>query len=234
MYTFESTVRYSEIDAGCHMTLPAILETLQDCCTFQSESLGLGLSYLEEHQRAWVLSAWQVVIDRYPTMGERIRTSTWAYGFKGFLGYRNFKIEDERGEVIVYADSTWVFLDTESGRPVRVPKAVAERYEFEPPYEMECADRKIRQEEDMKREEPVKVQRFHIDTNQHVNNSKYVMIAEEYLPEGFKVRKLRVEYKRAAVLSDTIFPRVKAAGERTLVSLEHEDGTPFAIVEFTQ
>lgn len=234
MYSFDSVVRYSEIDANRHMTLPAILENLQNCCTFHSESLGLGLDFLEKNHRAWVLSSWQVVINRYPVMTERIRTITWPYSFKGFIGARNFKIEDEKGEIIAYANSLWVYLDTESGRPARVPKEVQEGYRLEPPLDMECFERKIQLEEDMTLCEPIKVQRFLIDTNQHVNNSKYVMIAEEYLPEGFKARELRVEYKKAAVLSDIICPKVKIKEHQVIVSLENENKEPYAIVVFLE
>ncbi len=234
MFRFDSIVRYSEIDADKYMTLPAILDLLQDCCTFQSEHLGIGVDYLQQNHKAWVLSSWQVVIQRYPKMGEKIAAYTWAYDFKSFMGYRNFKIEDEAGNVIAYANSVWVFLDTDSGRPTKVPREIVARYSFEEPYEMERADRKIRLEPDMKVQEQVKVQRFHIDTNQHVNNSKYVLIAEEYLPEGFKVRELRVEYRRAAVLSDVICPKTAEGEHRVQVALEREDGTPYAVVEFME
>ena len=70
MFCFDSVVKYSEIDADRHMTLTAILDLLQDCCIFQSEELGVGLSFLKEKQRAWVLSSWQVKIRRYPKLGE--------------------------------------------------------------------------------------------------------------------------------------------------------------------
>ena len=36
MYQFESRVRYSEVDSERHLTLPAVMDYLQDCCTFQS------------------------------------------------------------------------------------------------------------------------------------------------------------------------------------------------------
>ena len=60
MYTFDSRVRYSEIDHQGTMTLPALINYFQDCSTFQSESLGLGMKALREKKKAWVLSYWQV------------------------------------------------------------------------------------------------------------------------------------------------------------------------------
>ena len=50
MFRFDSVVRYSEIDADRYMTLPAILDILQDCCTFHSEHLEMGIDYLKEHE----------------------------------------------------------------------------------------------------------------------------------------------------------------------------------------
>ena len=82
-YEIEGRVRFSEIDHRRRMTLPAIINYFQDCSIFQSEELGYGLAYLKERKKAWMLSAWQIAILRYPRMGERIAVSTWASGFKG-------------------------------------------------------------------------------------------------------------------------------------------------------
>ena len=71
-YTFDSRVRYSEVDHQGTLTLPALMNYLQDCSTFQSEDIGVGLSVLRERKRAWLLSYWQVEVRRYPKLGERI------------------------------------------------------------------------------------------------------------------------------------------------------------------
>ena len=119
-YSFSGRVRYSEIGENGLLTLPGILNYFQDCSTFQSEEVGLGIDILKEWKRIWVLSAWQVVVDRYPYMGERIKTSTWAYGFRGFMGLRNFTMETEGGERLAYANTFWTYIDAENGLPVRL------------------------------------------------------------------------------------------------------------------
>lgn len=234
MFCFESVVRYSEIDENRSMTLPAMLDLLQDCCIFQSERIGVGLDVLRQNHRAWVLSSWQVVIRRYPAFGEKVRAYTWPYGFKAFLGYRNFKIEDEKGETVAYANSIWVYMDTLRQRPVKAPKEITERYVLEAPYEMDYSDRKIQLMPDLLPKEPVRIGKFHIDTNRHVNNGKYVLMAQEYLPEGFKVNGFRAEYKKQAVLSDLIFPKVKETEHKVMVSLENEAGESYAVIEFME
>lgn len=234
MYGFESVVRYSEVDANRHMTLTALLDLLQDCCIFQSEHLGIGVDYLSEIKRAWVLSSWQVIIKRYPLLGEKVTAYTWAYECKGFYGYRNFKVVDGQGETVAYANSIWIFVDTETMRPARVPADLASTYSLDEPLDMERVGRKLSIEGDFKKEDPVPVQKFHIDTNLHVNNSKYVMIAQEYLPECFKIGELRAEYRKAAVLKDVLHPRTNLGDKQVTVSLENEEGKPYAIVEFIE
>ena len=119
IYEFDSRVRYSEIDHRGTMTLPALVNYFQDCSTFHSESVGLGMDRLKQKKKAWVLSYWQIIVDRYPGLCERITTGTFATGFKGLFGSRNFYMEDEEGRRIACANSIWVFMDLERGRPCR-------------------------------------------------------------------------------------------------------------------
>ena len=73
-YEIEGRVRFSEIDHRRRMTLPAIINYFQDCSIFQSEELGYGLAYLKERKKAWMLSAWQIAILRYPR-GSALRSA---------------------------------------------------------------------------------------------------------------------------------------------------------------
>ena len=65
-YTTEGRIRFSEVDHTRRITLPGIVNYFQDCSTFQSEDLGLGIMHCSERKRAWILSSWQVVVERYP------------------------------------------------------------------------------------------------------------------------------------------------------------------------
>ena len=84
MYQFKSRVRFSEVDSQLHMTLPSIINYFQDCSTFHSDSIGYGIEVMMEQGYAWILSSWQIIINRYPKFGEEITVSTWAHGWKAF------------------------------------------------------------------------------------------------------------------------------------------------------
>ena len=142
-YTIDGRIRFSEVDHTRRITLPGIVNYFQDCSTFQSEDLGLGIEHCSEKKRAWILSSWQVVVERYPKIGEKIQTSTWATDFNGLFGERNFCMTDSEGKDVAYANSLWVYMDMEKGRPSRPEESEIAPYGVGDPYEMEYESRKI-------------------------------------------------------------------------------------------
>lgn len=234
MYTFDGRIRYSEIDHRGRITLPAIVNYFQDCCTFHSEDIGQSGSELKKENHAWILSYWQIVVDRYPKMGEKVKICTWPTNFKGFLGDRNFQMLDEDGERVAYANSVWVYMDIEKGRPVKAPQEMVELYGVEEPLEMDYEPRKVKGAECVTELASFPVRRYHIDTNEHVNNSQYIQMAMEVLDKDVKIRQVRVEYKRSAVYGDVIVPKMAKETGRIVVELCDTEGNLYAIVEFKE
>lgn len=232
IYRFNSRVRYSEIGRDKCLTLNSIVNYFQDCSTFHSEYIGLGLDQLTRQQHVWMLSSWQIVIECYPSLGNEITVSTWPYDFKGFYGWRNFKMEDQEGNVLAYANSIWVFIDLKTGHPTKITDSERKGYELEEKMEMEYAPRKIAISSNREDREAFSVRRYHIDTNDHVNNGQYIQMAREFIPEDFKIHQMRAEYKKAAVFGDVITPKVAQIENVFTVDLCDGDGKTYAIVEF--
>ncbi len=231
MYTFESRVRYSEVGEDGRMTLQSLLDYFQDCSTFHSEDIGLGVDYFRQIHQVWLLSAWQICVNRYPKVYEQIVIGTAPYEFRGFIGCRNFEMKTKEGEVLAYANSIWSLMDTEKMVPVKPNEKMLAGYVLEEKYPMAYAPRKIAVPKDGAEEEPFTVKPHHLDTNHHVNNGQYVRMAMDYVPEKLKVRQLRVEYKIQAVLGDMIYPVVCSTDGTYVVSLNKADGKPYCIVE---
>ena len=117
----------------------------------------MSIARLNEKKRAWLLSSWQIVPVRLPKLGEKVTVSTWPYAFKGFFGYRNFTMTGEDGECLVYANSIWIYLDTETGRPVKVDEEQKTSFPLEEKFPVEYADRKICVPEEMEEQESFQV-----------------------------------------------------------------------------
>lgn len=232
MYTFDARIRFSEVDSDSKMTLPSLLNYFQDASIFHSEDLGLGVEYLQENHRVWVMSGWQIVVERFPKLCERVKVGTFPYDFKGFLGYRNFVMTTEEGEYLAKANSLWTMLDTETGRPTTPTELSLERYVLGERLEMDYAPRKIAVPQGAVLQETIVVQRHHLDTNHHVNNGQYVDMAMAYLPENFEIRQFRAEYKKQAFLNDVLYPYVVNEEDKCVISLADEEGKPYVIMEF--
>lgn len=233
MYTFDSRVRYSEIDETGKLSIRSIIDYMQDCSNFQAEDLGAGIAWLKENALMWVLASWQIIFERFPSMGEKITIGTQVYGFEKMLGYRNFVINDEKGERLVIANSTWVLMDLNKNRPGIVTEEIGSVYGKAEPLPMEYAPRKIRVTGAGSEKERFQVREYHLDTNHHVNNGQYVQMAMEFIEKRAVVKELRAEYKSQAKYGDEIVPVVYEPGEEeTIVSLNGADGRAYAVVQF--
>lgn len=232
MYNIETKVRYSECGENGKMKLSAIVNQFQDSSSEHSESLGVGMDYLKEQKRAWILNSWQIVIERYPKAHEDIVVSTWPTGFRGVFGPRNFCMKTPGGEMLAYANTLWVYLDIEKGMPTKPSEEEKTIYGTEPPLSMEYTSRKIKLPEEAEVVDTVSVRKYHIDTNSHMNNSQYVLLAAEVLPEDFVARQVRVEYKKSAVYGDKIVIKMAEEETRIVVELSDENNVTYALVEF--
>lgn len=232
MYAFDSRIRYSETDSEGKLNMASLINYFQDVTTFQSYDIGMGESYLKSKNLVWVLSAWQIAVERYPEYGECVAVGTFPYDMKGFVGYRNFCLADKNGEYIAKGNSLWSLLNTETGRPVQIPEEILAAYPLEEKLEMEYAPRRIAVPKEGERLEPIVVKKHHLDTNKHVNNQQFICMAMEYLPEEFKVAQVRAEYKRQAFLDDILTPYVACEEDKIIVVLEGEAATPSVVVEF--
>ena len=102
---------------------------------------------------------------------------------------------------------------------------------------MDYAPRKITMPDNntacIEEKEKIVVKKYHLDSNNHVNNGQYVRIAMDFLEEDVKVVQMRAEYKKQALLNDIIIPVVGRSGNVCVVALNDASGETYACVEFT-
>lgn len=234
MYSYEMNAGYSVMDESLRMKVTSILDCFQDAAIFEAENGGrINTNYLNDRNLVWLLSSWQIVIDRRPKLNERIKITTSPYDFKGFLGYRNFTIEGEDKAVIVKAASIWTLLDTIKLIPAKPTQELLDGYDLSEKLAMDYAPRKIAILGEGVEQEPFPVRKYQIDSNRHVNNVEYVKMALEFVDAPEQVSELRVEYKRAAHFGDLLIPVVYEGNGKTQVQLKDTEGGLFASVEFS-
>lgn len=233
-YSFTSRIRFSETGGDKKLTLEGILNYFQDCATFHSEDVGLGVETFAGMDRVWVLSSWQICVDRYPDVCENVVITTWPYDFKGFMGLRNFTMKTVQGELLAWANSVWSYLAPSAGRPVKVPEEICRAYHPEPGLDMVYASRKVPLPKQGVPMEPIQVRREHLDCNGHVNNGKYIQLAADFLPEDFKVAQMRAEYRKQARQGELLYPMVEQRQGSCVVAFCDSAGNPYEVTAFDE
>lgn len=209
MYSFNSTVRYSECDENANLSILGLMNYLQDCATFHCEHVGHGLDYMHEHNFAWFISAWQLEILQMPRFDQRITISTFCYQSRAAWAMRNFLVTDEHNNQLVRADSCWFTFDTKNRIACRIPEGEEIYLSDDPRLDMPKTHRRIAVVGTGTTQPPITVVEQHLDTNHHVNNAQYVDMAAEAVrrvDDQFPLRRIYVQYKNMALLGDTIVP----------------------------
>lgn len=232
MYAYEINAGYSAMDESFRMNITSILDCFQDAAIFEAENGKINTEYLYQRNIMWLLSSWQIVIDRRPGMNEHIKVTTSPYDFKGFFGYRNFTIEGMDGKIMVRAASIWSLIDTEKLTPAKPTQELRDGYPLSEKLAMDYAPRKIAILGEGTAREPFHVRKYQIDSNRHVNNVEYVKMALEFVDYPDQIRELRVEYKKSAHFGDLVVPVVYACDKIMQVQLKDTQDGIFAVVEF--
>ena len=236
MYEIKERVRYSEVRENGKMDLLGMVNLLQDCSTFHSHDVGMSIEKVLELKRAWLLSAWDIRVYVFPALYEEITIGTSPHLFRGIFAYRNFWIKNKAGEYLVKADSEWFCIDTEKGRPQKITEELVAPF-GEPKDELHLPplQRKISFPEDWDEGEDFPVSREYLDTNHHMNNAKYIALAEEVIFQCtgkpvilFTDSKkdfytIRAEYVKAYTLGDSIYPRVAQEEGRIIVAFYNQN-----------
>lgn len=223
-------VRYSETGSGGTTSLSAMLDYFQDCATFHTKDLGIGFREGMMKDRGWFLLAYELDVERPPRVFEKIRIRTTPYLMRRYYGYRRFVIYDEEGNAIVKADSIWMLMDLKKLLPVKVPEEMSLRYVRQGEEEEIGIKRKIPLPGEWDKVDTIRIRRSHIDTNNHVNNSWYARWAEEYVPDGKMIKNVKIDYRKAAVLGDSVDLFRTSQGEYDYIRFVNQDGVLLVII----
>lgn len=250
MYSYKTGVGYSECSPLGVITIPALIDHLQDCTMFHTASVGYGLEHYQSRKRAWFLASWQVVIDEMPKYAEYITLETRAYEFKSIYGMRNVTAANDEGEVMVKANAIWFLMDLNRGMPTKVPEEEVKDFGLDEKIDMDYAPRKLVLPEGLKDTGiSIECRESFLDTNRHMNNGQYVRVAYEVLQKvgeglgvagvslensGFypNVKELRVEYKKAAKFGDVLHAYTGTEGSTAFIDLCDKEGNSFASASF--
>lgn len=203
------TVASYDIDAFRRMTVPALMRVLNEAAMQHVLKLKLSVFDLEPHQISWVLLRLEININRLPTLREELFIMTNPSGFERVFTYRDYRVMDAKGEVIVEAATTWVLFNTETRRPTRIPAWIMERA---PNSEtLPALPRPASKLDDWIGSSfsyPLKVGWHDLDFNWHLNNTHYLRFMLDGIPadvlKKYRPSYIQLHYQTEAGLGDQL------------------------------
>lgn len=233
-------INYHDVDMNLKCKLSSIINYICDVGTRQSESIGGGMEYCKKNNCAWVFYKYDIKMYRYPKFEETISLTTQAIGFKKFYGLRKYEIKDSQGTLIGEALALFFLIDIDKRRPMRIQK---EQYEFygvdndlENNISMEDIE-KVKEEEFIKE---FQIRYSDIDSNNHVNNVKYIEWAIEAVPleiiKGYELKRIKVLFSKETTYGKTItstatIRQVEDNNLKTYHKIKNDEGIEITFLE---
>lgn len=104
----------SETNPEQELAVTELVVKIIDIATAHANSLGIGNPSMVDIGGGWVLSRLTVEMKRYPRVNEDYSLSTWVEDWNNRFSVRAFRVTAESGEVLGYARSVWMVLNTET------------------------------------------------------------------------------------------------------------------------
>lgn len=184
-YTYNYAVQTYDIETRRRMTVAALVKLMQEAAMQNVIEMKVSAWDLEPQHISWVLFRKNLRINRLPMIGEKLTVMTYPAGFEKFFTYRDYKVFDEKDELIAWSSSTWLLLDTIKRQMARIPDFILTFGAYMPAPE-KCLPRpatKLPKFEKALQSKPFRVDWHDLDFNGHLNNVYYIQWMLEALPD---------------------------------------------------
>lgn len=161
--------------------------------------LGHGHAETLAGKTTWVLTRQKVVMNEWPSWGEKISIRTWVRPLQGPFAMRDFEIL--RGESLIgTCSSSFVLMNIETRTAVlgNLDLSFTPRTDYKLPYDA----KKVVIDHALEPRASIEVRNSDLDMNEHVNNTRYVQWLLDSIPREWH-RMFKLEEYEVNFLSET-------------------------------
>ncbi len=171
------TLRGYETDALGRLSVPALMNFMQESANRNAVAYGIGIADLASRGYGWMLMRFRLRVHQYPRYGQTIRVVTYPTFVEKYFISRDFRVLAEDGTLLADAASTWLVFSTDKRAMVPLPdfiKSLSVPLGVDPLPKLSLKPDFQNTVFEPNDEKTVDVGWFNIDQNQHVNNVAYV------------------------------------------------------------
>jgi len=229
VYTIEQETPSYLCDRNDKLHVWAAVRLCQEVTEYHGNSTGIGYAELLEQNRAWVIVRSYYEIYRRANSFEKISWNTWSRGTDGLFAYRDYRVNDADGNIIMTGTSYWTLIDFSQRRAVRIKDAI-QGYGFVD--ELATSHSTLGKLamptfEENDQAFSIEARNSFIDHTQHVNNSEYIKLIFDALAE----RNFDMDQPLSLELN---FQHETKPGDTMSIFLKESDGAYYAQAQNSQ
>ena len=228
--TQDYTVTYTNIDCNGNLKFSELLNIFQNISIAHGNMLGIFIFQLKGLDLAFVITNWRIIFHKPVKVEQKVKITTWIRKHKGSWLFRNYKVVDENGEVLIDAAAQFLFMDLITKKPAEFIEGIINPVDRT--IESMLIDEKFRiskpKEENFYSEGKFLTGKSEIDFSMHINNASYANWALNQVPmeiyENKFLHDIRISYRKECKYDEEI-------SVRTYIR-EIEEGTEIISVFF--
>lgn len=208
MTTYTYQIQAFQVDFQQQATMTTIGNYLLQTAGQDADRRGFGLDFMLPNNRAWVLARLSIQMNAYPGPQETIKIQTWIHDIGALLTTRKFNILNQEEQKIGEASSSWVAMDLQSRRPLRLSQFLKSDYVQQQPDHLLPPPPKLSPIQDHDSAQTFKVAYSDLDLNKHVYSIRYLQWILDSLPlSSFSnaiIKQLDINYLSESFYNDEI------------------------------
>ncbi len=227
-YEHEDYLEYYKTDLNKYAKASGILQITQTAGNNQMERDRPNYDEITAQGKAFMLSRLDFEVYEPIVSDVMYTVSSWACEGSRATFPRNYSIEKD-GKTLVMVSSYWVLVDAENRKLLKVDDIDISNYYMGEFVELYQDRLRIPKNVDLEEVGKKEVMYCDLDTNGHMNNTYYMDVISNYIPElpagTHRIKSVRLHYSKEASLGDviTIF-RAKTEDGKYLFKTVKENG----------
>lgn len=204
MFERDFIVEYVDIDSNNQMSDYGFFKHLQEIGCLHASHCGYGLNDVEKTRVAWIILDWKLKVFSRPSWNAKIHIKTWPSQIDMVSCFRDYVVLDENGNKLAIATSRWILLNVDTHRISKITPDVIDAFSPILPSVFDTEIEKLKEPDSYESVFEYTILKRDIDTNHHLNNLNYIILAKEAIPENMNFSGVEVMYKHQCVLGDTV------------------------------
>lgn len=174
IFTTQHTIQYYEADAKQQVTLSMLINVSLEASTQQAASLHIGEEEVHAQGLGWIILETAIDINTLPMVHDNVTVKTWIEEANSFFSVRHFEVSKD-DNVMVEIKMLFALLDMDARKLTRIPETFIDALE---PKAVKRVARLAKNtmwadNDEWSGTQEYAVRYNDIDTNLHVNNSRY-------------------------------------------------------------